>query len=777
MPSAWDVQLQSLQAQVGTIDALETLSAAYSPDGWLGGLDGVGRILASYPDASLEPLEQLRHPGRLDLSPVTCSVATSEGLRRCVIEDAEYAFGGDARTQLIGLTICALAHECEGQNAVELFIDAFGSCIFHDLDDVKLAIYSQLVQNYVRILNEGAARGFTERFISTIAELNILSGDRAWLRKNLLSPPNGLFQSSEAAMLGGLLNWMAQHRKGPYPTRSGLVVRAAACLKEVGYRIGEIQVWMGAGDGDLPPKENDLIPVVLVLGDSAPLDPVSFPVDPLALKAEDIVARSYTLHYDYNTVGSMLLAALNNQSDVKADVYQAQFEQIYDYFESNLSVEWELSKNPLTPLQARASWNGSLLVDDKDIEIDIAEFYFPRSAEHISHLYRRIATQEALDEITKNFSNFGCFDECFPESLAMFRAITAAIAISFASRLTPRNFKTTRHCASLELDNGVWLEHICEVADKVMSDIEPEPLQFEQAIFAVATIHTAADPECIRKADYQLIGWRNGIYAIVPPLLVDMAPVSEAVGIQCLDNFLANVMVNSDDSGTGAIQGSVTPLSCAKHEAEEEGEGTGNDSNSPSTIDPNIGPAIPGSPDVPISLSFGPPTHLNGSHLCLRASIQGSIVETVGIKGVLNLLAASQGEPSECSHQEPSNTQVFNLKPSIWVARKRVKPVHPKHATFIPVQGDRAWTIFLAGEVWWYNGYIVYRCVDCALEHHRRTKANTTDEEDTDGIDVDNSSESGTDVSWRTLSSEDDEEDTGHSDRTVLIGYHHLLDT
>ncbi|KAI9792402.1 MAG: hypothetical protein M1816_002286 [Peltula sp. TS41687] len=452
MSSAWEVQLQSLQTQVKTIDALETLSAAYHADGWLGGLDGVSRILACYPNASLEPLERLRHAACPPTSPVTCSIATSEGLRPCVIEDAEYAFGGSPCSQLIGLTICALGYECEGQNAVEMFIDVLGSCLFQDLDDVKLAIYNQLSQNYVRILNEGAARGLTGRFIKTIADLNILDGDRKWLRKNLLGHSDHRHQPSEVAMLGGFLKWMAQGEKSAYLTRSGLLVRVAACLREVGYRIGQIKVWIGIGNGVLSPDDRDVIPVLLILDESGALETLSIPVDPLALDRSEIVAGSYKLHYDYHTVGSMLLAALNYQSDVKAEVYQAMFEQIYDYFESYLRVEYELSKDPLSPLQITASWHKpGIAPDDLDIPMHLATIYFPTSAECVARFYRQIATQEVLEEITENLPTFGRFDDTFSENVSMFLAITASIVISFASRLAPKNFKTIRHCAFDEL--------------------------------------------------------------------------------------------------------------------------------------------------------------------------------------------------------------------------------------------------------------------------------------------------------------------------------------
>ncbi|KAI9792403.1 MAG: hypothetical protein M1816_002287 [Peltula sp. TS41687] len=270
------------------------------------------------------------------------------------------------------------------------------------------------------------------------------------------------------------------------------------------------------------------------------------------------------------------------------------------------------------------------------------------------------------------------------------------------------------------------------------------------------------------------MGWRNGIYVIVPSLLVDMAPVPEAVGIQCLDTFLGNVMVGRGDEGS--IKTVISPAASARWENEADEEGTEGVTRLISKVDPNvIGPAIPAPPDIPVTISFGPPTHSSGPYFCLRATVKGSIIVTIGIKDVLYVLAASRGEPSECSHNPRSSvTDVFTLKPSLWATRRRVKPVHPRRPTFIPVQGDRAWTIFLAAEVWWQNGRIVYRCVECALELLRKAKVDSSEEEDE--MDVDDSNQSGTDVSWRTFSSDDDDDEGAEgAEQTVLIGYQQLL--
>ena len=105
----------------------------------------------------------------------------------CSIENSEESFRGDVRTQLIGLTLCALAHETDGSVAVALFKTCILDEIFEGSDEVANALHGQLndESHIQQILNDGAARGLTQMFITATTDLGIAEGDRDWLRANL----------------------------------------------------------------------------------------------------------------------------------------------------------------------------------------------------------------------------------------------------------------------------------------------------------------------------------------------------------------------------------------------------------------------------------------------------------------------------------------------------------------------------------------------------------------------------------------------------------------
>ena len=105
---------------------------------------------------------------------------TSGGLVLANIDNAHESFGGDIRTQLIGSTICALAHECHSGMAVELFTECLIPQLFDTASALTDALRDQLVAetNLQLILNEGAAKRF----------------ERPFLAKNLgFGPPAGKF--------------------------------------------------------------------------------------------------------------------------------------------------------------------------------------------------------------------------------------------------------------------------------------------------------------------------------------------------------------------------------------------------------------------------------------------------------------------------------------------------------------------------------------------------------------------------------------------------------
>ena len=90
-----------------------------------------------------------------------------------------------------------------------------------------------------------------------------------------------------------------------------------------------------------------------------------------------------------------------------------------------------------------------------------------------------------------------------------------------------------------------------------------------EAIVTLAIVHAAYDPPGSHKdipdVDEKILAWRNGIYGVVPALLLNMSVLKEELPLVCIDYFWANVKVLEDDS----IKAANAPM-IDKHELDFE---------------------------------------------------------------------------------------------------------------------------------------------------------------------------------------------------------------
>ena len=687
-----------IQTNVGTADVVNLVSAAHSTYGWLGGLEGARFLLSVIPNAFAKRVKELQLDRNLKLSPITAQVLTAGGPLICSFGHADDAFGGDIRTQLIGLTLCALAHNTNEHSAVHLF----KACMMHELfegsDEMADALHGQLndESHIQRILNEGAARGLTNEFTSAITALDLPEGDREWLRARLFVDDDLEPLPSELEMVGGMLKWIMSEDHGTYATRSALVGRVAACLKHVGYMVGRIQTWDGTGQY---PQDLGRKAILLVLGGS-------WPTDPLMLDAQEMPETDYTLHYQYKSVGAMLLTALGNQSNTYPEVLQDHFEFIHQYLETRIFVNYEETKTLVGDLQARFHW-ATPLVPTTAIARRIAAIYFPLTAEVIAPCYSRIASEELLSHLTDHDSLIGGY-VTIPEAVCLFRAVTAAVSISIISILGGRSFRDVQHSTSLSLTTSAWLESVCKLLEQALVS----GLEYSKAVYALAVIHCHQDPENIRKCSSQIVAWRSGIYSVVPSLLLSIKPSPDAVGLLCIDGYhWANVRVRED----GSVRSASTAALLEDPDILQEIQVGQNASPLQSLSQPWAGQAHPGTPDVPLYLTIERPLHYSGPDLCFVGRINGSVVGSTGVLDVLRGLIRSSDEPRDCpGHASPPS--VINAKASIWAQDYRSKPTGPSSHTFVPVQGDDCWAIFLVGQSNQFNGRIALRCPECTIE-------------------------------------------------------------
>jgi hypothetical protein len=114
------------QTQIGPADVAAIISVTQSAWGWVGGLGVVRNILNNVRGAFSEETAR-RLATQVPIKPAICHIFTSHGSTLVSDDNGQLPFGGDFRTQLVGLSICALAHGCGGQQAIKTLHGSSGS--------------------------------------------------------------------------------------------------------------------------------------------------------------------------------------------------------------------------------------------------------------------------------------------------------------------------------------------------------------------------------------------------------------------------------------------------------------------------------------------------------------------------------------------------------------------------------------------------------------------------------------------------------------------------
>lgn len=703
-----------LQGSVGVTDVVATVSAAHSIYGWLGGLDTCASILDKVRIPFTKKPTHLNIDKNVKISGISSQILTSHGLVAFTADDANAAFGGDPRTQLIGLTLCALAHECGSQAACTLLTECLLPSFFDEASALTDGLAAQLNDNSLRmrILNEGASRGLTERLHTAIDQLRLPTANTDWMRRNLKASFDGNFQCSEIQFVGGFLKWIVQDGTRAYRTRSALVARVAACLRAVGYPIGDIRVWDGVGPAPAGMNNKSLL---LVVGGTVSTDPLMLGVEEIPLNPLLLVH-----HYNDKTIGSLFLTALYHQSDSHPEVFQSLFEETQRFMEKNNTLIFEMSTGNISTRASRVgvgkrckilrpAWNNPRREHNSPIARRLAGIYFPLIADFIAPCYDSIATQDTLKQILDHKSARDG-DDVFPSELAFFRVISASIVFSMGFHLMDNASRKRKHCTGLFLGSEDWLLPMCRILDSGYY----HGLRLDIAAFVLAVIHSAVNPEEGAPESGAVIGWRSNSYTVIPSLLAKMDLRNVSPEFCCLDLFVANIKTYED--------GSIRDANSAWLFRLEDAAGESGWNNSESVVVHQlasnwIGPPRISEPDVPLYLSFENPRHYSSMDLCLAARIGGVVVGTVSICDVLNvLISSSEGlQSADCQGCETSRMNVFNVRPSEWVNNARYKPIARGMPTLVAVKGDSAWALFLAGQAEVFNGRVVFGCVGCVL--------------------------------------------------------------
>lgn len=522
---------------------------------------------------------------------------------------------------------------------------------------------------------------------------------------------------SELGLVGGMLKWIVGNDRhaNVYQTRSGLVARIATYLREVGFSIDSVRVWNGEGS---PPMV--FRGVVLVTGGFTDTD--SLQLSPEEADEDHPMRIS---HYQFSTVGSMFVNATGALGDIAPETAQTLFRTVHGYIKNNLVLTWGFANKELcaTFTFGETRRSGSASNGSSPIAISLASIYFPLCAQSLAPCYElcHIATADVHKCVVEyDETLFDLEDAECPEDLLLFRYVTSSIVLSILGALGGSGFWTTMHSTALQLRMNVWLKEICESLDIRMKN--SSSLKFQDAVPLVATIHTAHEMGDLAHASpiVNIIGARNGIFAVLPALFLNMANMTECVGLKCVDKFVGNLSVHPG----GWLKGGYTRNYLFRNADEismETGPITGFElATTHPQINPHIGAPIKMSPDVPIYISIERDLHYSGPDLMLTGRINGEIVGAMSIVDVMGVIAQSLQDAKRYPGRCVAAATVLNITASKWIGPQGLI-LHSKHPVYLQVDGDPAWTLFAAGYAAQLGDYIASSCISCTIKEIEKT--------------------------------------------------------
>lgn len=385
-------------------------------------------------------------------------------------------------------------------------------------------------------MNEGAARGLSDRFYKAISALGLAEARLNRARFEGWGQSGGRWPG-EFSLLGGFLKWLGSGAVGQYRTRSARVARLAACLEEIGYKIAKIKIWNGVGARPTFPG------LLLVIGGSSETDPLS---DEEPHANPDFV---YVSHYYHATTGSMLLNSIQTKCDIPPEVFQQYFEDIDAAVHNQLTFKWKHTALA-RELYSSPEWS-HLALGNSRIAVRLAAFHFPQSAEMMAQFYERIANEIVLSGVKKNHDAKSAKED-IGHDLIRYRIITASVCLAVLGAAAGEGFNTLQHSTQLYLQKYSVLKDLGAEVDKLASS----SVSFTDVVIQIAAIHCARYPtvragptsDTIAFDPAMTIGCRHGAFAVLPKLLFTMSsPISASMlGLQCVDTFIGNLPVEKD---------------------------------------------------------------------------------------------------------------------------------------------------------------------------------------------------------------------------------------
>ncbi|KAL8743702.1 MAG: hypothetical protein Q9190_003970 [Brigantiaea leucoxantha] len=594
-------------------------------------------------------------------------------------------------------------------DAVNVFMVFFVDPLYRkglsNLPGSKEALKALLVDNGQLILNAGVVHHLPEAFDEAIAALHIGAS-----RKVAIDEPQR--SSIEVLMVEGFLKWVTTDFVTPYYTRSALVTRVAACLQAAGYRLDAIRIWDGCKERPAPQRS-----LILVTGGVYQTD---------HLMSEDSTPRALfsVSHYRWETVGALFWNALSHC----------------------LFIHWARMNLRQEQIQAFSVWKRSKS-KPSHIATRIATILFPEAVDDFAMLYEAIASEKYLVAAKHTVKPQRRGIDFTNKEIQRFQTISAAICFAVLGQLAGRSFRVIQHSTLIDLSDMFNLKWLCSEVDILLTSGST----LSRVVTALATIHCAKPfPHVATETSMSLgtmefessdlVGWRNGRYAVLPELLFSLdKPVTRSVlGLRCTSEFIANIPTRRNGAVRCSPGNSVIRSS---NDYIEEVISEDHDVEAQQIFAQHARPIILGSPrfmepDKPLYLSLERDADRSvepAVGLCGR--LDGELLGSVNIHVVLAVIASSLIEadglpykfckPGETHKMPSAASDLLSTDKVLNMPASRSFSGTPENRSFcdindklkyhryIQVAGSTPWTVFLAGQ--YVDARIVFRCLDCAV--------------------------------------------------------------
>jgi hypothetical protein len=182
-----------------------------------------------------------------------------------------------------------------------------------------------------------------------------------------------------------------------------------------------------------------------------------------------------------------------------------------------------------------------------------------------------------------------------------------------------------------------------------------------------------------------LVGFKNGIYTVLPALIYEMHPGFQSLGFRCSDVFHANITARPDGCIFSAMSDlwRSTPFDTSPN----------NDPSQSLThqLSSYIAPPTGRPPDIPLYLNFERPHNQDPSRaqIVLASRIGGELIRYSGIHDVLlSLISSLTNKIVSCTKRYKQPAHALICRPLTWLKKR---PMHRslQHHTYISVKDDK----------------------------------------------------------------------------------------